>query len=38
MFPNIFSNRSNTPNGPVLEVASDIPALPVRWLWRFVSG
>ena len=35
MFSSIFSNRSNTPNGPVLEVASEIPAHPVSWLWRF---
>lgn len=35
MFSSIFSNRSNTPNGPVLEVTSDIPVLPIIWLWRF---
>ena len=33
MFTNILRNRSNGDNGPVLEVASDIPVVTVPWLW-----
>ncbi|PXX15211.1 AAA domain-containing protein [Paraburkholderia tropica] len=35
MFSNGWRNRRNCVNGPVLEVASEIPVLPVIWLWRF---
>ncbi|MCW0080572.1 AAA family ATPase [Burkholderia pseudomallei] len=33
MFSNILRNRSNGDNGPVLEVAIDIPVVAVPWLW-----
>lgn len=35
MFSNGWRNRQNYPSGPVLEVATEIPVLPVIWLWRF---
>lgn len=33
MFSNILRNRSSSDNGPVLEVAIDIPVVTVPWLW-----
>lgn len=35
MFSSGWRNRRNYASGPVLEVASEIPVLPVIWLWRF---
>lgn len=35
MFSSGWRNRRNYVSGPVLEVASEIPVLPVIWLWRF---
>ncbi|MBF3788875.1 AAA family ATPase [Burkholderia pseudomallei] len=35
MHANVWSNRGANGNGPVLEVASEIPILPIIWLWKF---
>ncbi|MFL9951924.1 AAA family ATPase [Paraburkholderia nemoris] len=35
MRTNFWSNRGASGNGPVLEIASEIPILPIIWLWKF---